>query len=71
MSEWISLNPEYSTTHHSTHTPPSTQDCVAVACDSSSHTIMQLGRQLQFQKLYGDDLGRYLYLRLKGVFIEM
>ena len=28
-------------------------------------------RQLRIQKRYGDDLGRYLYLRLKGIFVDI
>jgi SAM-dependent methyltransferase len=31
---------------------------------------LQPARQLRIQKRYGDDLGRYLYMSLKGVFVD-
>ena len=31
---------------------------------------LQPAHQLQVQKRYGDDLGRYLYMKLKGVFVD-
>lgn len=53
------------------HLPPSLLERFVSKCLEVAYRIpLQPARQLRVQKRYGDNLGRYLYLRLKGVFVD-
>ena len=54
------------------HLPPSIIERFVSRCLAMAYRIpLQPARQLRVQKRYGDELGRYLYLRLKGVFVDV
>ena len=53
------------------HLPPSIFERFVSQCLVIAYRIpLQPARQLRVQERYGDDLGRYLYLRLKGIFVD-
>jgi SAM-dependent methyltransferase len=49
---------------------PSLERIVSPWLEMAFRIPLQPARQLRVQKRYGDDLGRFLYMKLKGVFVD-